>query len=439
MPPKNDPGVRIQALCMLENGIPMDKITHDTGYHRRTVFKIQQKARARGFDSSKDSRILLAYVEDAPRSGRPKKTTPEVEEEVIKAISKNSTSRQLSTQAIANMISPLVRGGISARSVHRILRRRGYKPSKPTRKPGLTADNKTKRLKWCLDHRDWTLEDWKNVIWSDETSVQWGGQRGRLRVWRTSDEAYNPHCIRRRWKCFKQFMFWGCFSYDEKGPCHVWEEETAAEKKESKEWMDKINRQIESACREAWELETSLRRLDIRRRKGGRKPVWRFTAKTGKLERKASKGGIDWYRYYKVILDKKLLPFAKKCAINRPNTIVQEDNAAPHAHQHQAKIYNLWKIMRLIWPSNSPDLNAIEPAWFWLKRQTTKNGTAVGVKQMKADWIEAWKKLPQSKIQGWIERIPEHIKRIIDCEGGNEYKEGLNRYRQRRRNPLRVH
>jgi transposase len=97
---------------------------------------------------------LLTYVEDAPRSGRPKKIIPEVEEEVIKTISKNSTTRELSTQKIADMISPLVKGGISARSVHRILRRRGYKPSKPTRKPGLTQDNKTKRLKWCLEHKD---------------------------------------------------------------------------------------------------------------------------------------------------------------------------------------------------------------------------------------------------------------------------------------------
>jgi hypothetical protein len=35
------------------------------------------------------------------------------------------------------------------------------------------------RLKWCLDHRG---EDWRYVIFSDETSVQLGGVRGRRRV-----------------------------------------------------------------------------------------------------------------------------------------------------------------------------------------------------------------------------------------------------------------
>ena len=180
-----------------------------------------------------------------------------------------------------------------------------------------------------------------------------------------------------------------------------------------------------------------MRRLNVRRNVGGPKPKWRFTEKTGRLERKASRGGIDWYRYYKVILEGKLLPFAKRCKLTPPGTIVQEDNASPHAHKHQQRVYNLWKIMKLLWPSNSPDLNAIEKCWFWMKRQTTKHGVASSVKQMKKDWEECWARLPQKKIQEWIEAIPLHIQRIIECEGGNEYKEGTGRS-GRKRNPNRV-
>jgi hypothetical protein len=55
---------------------------------------------------------------------------------------------------------------------------------------------------------------------------------------------------------------------------------------------------------------------------------------------------------------------------------------------------------------------------------------------MKKDWLAAWKKLPQTLIQKWIRRIPEHIKQIIKCGGGNEYKEGLGK--RRHRNPNRV-
>jgi len=92
--------------------------------------------------------------------------------------------------------------------------------------------------------------------------------------------------------------------------------------------------------------------------------------------------------------------------------------------------------MKMLWPANSPDLNAIEPCWFWMKRQTTKGGVVSSEKQLKKDWLKCWENLPQEKIQEWIERIPKHIQRIIDCRGGNEYREGSGK---RTRNVDRVH
>jgi len=135
-------GPCVQALTLLSKGFKPDEIKADTGLSKSTIYDLQKKALSRGYDPSKDRKILIAYVEDAPKVGRPKKCTLEVEEAVIKTISKNSTTRELSTQKIADMVSPLAKGGISARSIHRILRRQGYKPVKPTQKPGLTKENK---------------------------------------------------------------------------------------------------------------------------------------------------------------------------------------------------------------------------------------------------------------------------------------------------------
>ena len=57
-------------------------------------------------------------MEDVLKVSRPKKYTLEVEEAVIKIILKNLTIRELSTQKIANMVFPLVKGGILARSIY---------------------------------------------------------------------------------------------------------------------------------------------------------------------------------------------------------------------------------------------------------------------------------------------------------------------------------
>jgi hypothetical protein len=80
--------------------------------------------------------------------------------------------------------------------------------------------------------------------------------------------------------------------------------------------------------------------------------------------------------------------------------------------------------MKMLWPGNSPDLNAIEKAWFWMKRETTKRGPTSDKKKLRVRWEKCWEDLPQSKIQEWITAIPDHVKAIIRLEGGNEYKEG---------------
>ena len=82
--------------------------------------------------------------------------------------------------------------------------------------------------------------------------------------------------------------------------------------------------------------------------------------------------------------------------------------------------------MKLLWPGNSPDLNAIEPAWPYMKRRTTCRGAKSVGKRMRKQWIDEWRKMPQRRIQKWIERIPRHIQKILEPEinGGHNYKEG---------------
>jgi hypothetical protein len=59
-----------------------------------------------------------------------------------------------------------------------------------------------------------------------------------------------------------------------------------------------------------------------------------------------------------------------------------------------------------------------------MKRRTTRKGAPKSRQEAITIWNQTWRDLPQEKIQAWIERIPTHIKKIIELEGGNEYKEG---------------
>lgn len=93
-------------------------------------------------------------------------------------------------------------------------------------------------------------------------------------------------------------MFWGCFTYDKKGPYHIWEPETARDREMAEKELIIANREREPLCKEEWELTIPMQRMNLRNL-SGRKPRWSFTEKTGKLIYKG-KGGIDWYRYQKV-------------------------------------------------------------------------------------------------------------------------------------------
>jgi hypothetical protein len=53
------------------------------------------------------------------------------------------------------------------------------------------------------------------------------------------------------------------------------------------------------------------------------------------------RGGINSYMYQKKILVEKLLPFARECEKDRPDTIIQEDNTLAHESHYQGAIYSL--------------------------------------------------------------------------------------------------
>jgi hypothetical protein len=148
-----------------------------------------------------------------------------------------------------------------------------------------------------------------------------------------------------------------------------------------------------------------------------------MTENNGAFQRNG-KGGIDWYRYLTTILLPILIHFGMECQIDRSDTIIQEDKAPAHASHHQQIYFDVAGLQRLLWPGNSPDLNMIEPAWAHLKRVTTRKGAPKTRAEAERVWKQAWEELEQWRIQAWIERIPRHIKEVIRCEGGNEYREG---------------
>ncbi len=58
---------------------------------------------------------------------------------------------------------------ISERTTRRTLKQMGYSSRRPHRVPLLSAKNRKQRLQFAQAHQNWTIEDWKNIAWSDES------------------------------------------------------------------------------------------------------------------------------------------------------------------------------------------------------------------------------------------------------------------------------
>ena len=77
-------------------------------------------------------------------------------------------------------------------------------------------------------------------------------------------------------------MFWSCFSYDKKGPMHICSYEKAQEHYTAEVELEAINAIREPELKAQWELQTAMRRMNIKRQPAGKKPVWKVSQKIGK-------------------------------------------------------------------------------------------------------------------------------------------------------------
>jgi transposase len=156
-----DIATHVQALALFEEGITIKHIIEITGLFRHSIYDLRKRAQQRGYNPTVSRVILMKYIEDAPRSGRPKKATEEKAAELLNHVRKDRIGREKSTAELGELIE------VSARTAHWILRNAELVKQKPTWKPGLTPAMREAQLQFALRHQDWTFEDWKNVIWTD--------------------------------------------------------------------------------------------------------------------------------------------------------------------------------------------------------------------------------------------------------------------------------
>ncbi len=179
---------------------------HQQGISQRDI------GEALGISRSKVQRRLQSYFERGTMtrkkgSGRPRSTDKRNDRAIVREVKINPfiTCREIkANNPDLNVSLDTIR--------RRIIESGEFKSYWAANKPYLSQDHIRRRLEWCIEHVTWSDEQWKQVLFSDESPyvLRYSGSQ---RVWRRHNERYILKNTKAVIKHDIKIMVWGCFSY----------------------------------------------------------------------------------------------------------------------------------------------------------------------------------------------------------------------------------
>lgn len=152
--------------------------------------------------------------EITPGRGRKRKTSPTDDHYIVEKVKRDRFIT--SSQILAGSALP----DISTRTVRRRITESGeFNSYWAARKPFISEMNRQKRLEWCQARKDWSLDEWRTVMWTDESPfvLRYHGSR---RVWRLHNERFSCRCTVASVKHDTKINVWGAFCAKGVGMLH---------------------------------------------------------------------------------------------------------------------------------------------------------------------------------------------------------------------------
>ncbi|CAG9138695.1 unnamed protein product [Plutella xylostella] len=272
-----------------------------------------------------------------PRTGR-HRCTSERDDRFI--VSTSLRNRHLTGVDVQQELRRVRQVAVSEWTVRRRLKEANLTPKRPASGPKLTAGHRQARLQFAREHLDWSIAQWRSVLFTDECRVCLHGSDRRGRVYRRPGERF-AQC------CFAETVAYGG------GSCMMW-------------------------AGISLEGKTALVFVPG----GGRG------------------GGLTADRYITDILLGHVVPYAEFVG---EDFVLMHDNARCHTARVSRQFLREKELRTMDWPALSPDLNPIEHLWDELKRRVrARNPVPASVDELKTALLEEWDGIPQETVKKLI-------------------------------------
>ena len=102
---------------------------------------------------------------------------------------------------------------ISPSTIKIIVRKAGMMSAKKVKKPFLSSKHRKERYEFPKKYKNWTIGDWKHVVWSDETKINRFSSDGTKWCWKSKKEMIKSRNVDATLK-FRggSIMIWRCMT-----------------------------------------------------------------------------------------------------------------------------------------------------------------------------------------------------------------------------------
>ena len=186
------------VISLLKEGYPHRQIIAKIGVSMGTVNRIRSTV-----DLDKENNP----------GGRPSKLSAHDKQSIIRQIKTGKLDNAVQATQFINSVLP---NPVTPQTVRNALKENGLYSATKKKVPMLKKAHRQRRLQFALYHENWTVEDWKRVLWSDETKINRIGSDGKVYVWKQHGEPISDRTTTPTVKHGggNNLMVWGCMGWN---------------------------------------------------------------------------------------------------------------------------------------------------------------------------------------------------------------------------------